>query len=311
MAAIPKPPITRHIYGIPPKVDDVGVTAMVRNRRPGATVMHSIVGTLSGTDGYFDNPDTAALTDYGIGQTNHNGSGFAQIIQWCEIDGDLMPWASGPVRVPQGDGPRFLAHFGGSAAVNDVGVSIEHDDTTLPDGRVGPLAQAPVSVYQWSASIWLQAWLHAEIFKQTSATYDWNMHHREFCGSAYKECPHPRIINYTEQYQTAVKAIMDYYQKGTPYPAGGLVVAGLRINTPPESGVAPQGGQVKEPAPEKAEAYINAKGETIVVANLSGRATKIDGYLIVDMGVSVKGADGALYDRSIKGGSFKPWIKRG
>jgi hypothetical protein len=231
---VPKPPIDNHIIGIPPKVNGVGVDRIASNRRPQATVLHSMAGTLDSCDNYFPGATVEALTDFGVGQVDYKKSGFARIIQWTDIYGKLMPWASGPVRVPEGDGPRFLQYFGGAGAVNNVGVSIEHDDTTLANGSRADIAAAPVTVYQWSASIWLQAWLHAEVFGQTAATYDWNMHHREFCGSSYKTCPRPRIYDYTDEYQTAVRQIMQHFQQGTPYPTGGIIVAGLRINLPPE-----------------------------------------------------------------------------
>ncbi len=328
MGHVPKPPITRHIIGIPPKRDGVGVERLAARRTPGASVLHSMAGTLGSCDNYFPGPDVEALTDFGIGQTNFNGSGFAQIIQWCEIDGTLMPWASGPVRVPQGDGPRFLAHFGGAAAVNNVGVSIEHDDTTNPDGSRGAVAAAPVSLYQWSASIWLQAWLHAERFKQTAATYDFNMHHREFCGDAYKRCPMPRITDHTEEYQAAVKAIMDHFQAGIPYPAGELIVAGMRINTPPGASgtgptiadtigktvVATQGGIMARYIDTPGEGVYpgtNEAGEPFVIIKPGGKMK--EGTVtanIQNVGVSGEGIDGAMYDRSVLNNAWGDYNRR-
>lgn len=315
MGHVPKPPITDHIIGIPPKVDGVGVDVAGTRRTPGASVLHSMAGTLGSCDNYFPGATVEALTDFGIGQTNFNGSGFAQIIQWCDIYGFFRPWASGPVRVPQGDGPRFLAHFGGAQAVNDVGVSIEHDDTTNPDGSRGPVAAAPVSVYQWSASLWLQAWLHAEVFGQTAATYDWNMHHREFCGDAYKRCPMPRITDHTEEYQAAVKAIMDHFQAGVPYPAGGLIVAGLRINTPPEgaAGKVPIAPVVQEGI---VASYVDKPGqgvywgtdehdEPFLVIKPGGKMKPgTVNVALEDVGLSGIGMDDAQYSISIQHGAW-------
>jgi hypothetical protein len=265
MGHVPQPPITNHIIGIPPKVNGVGVDRISTKRTPKATVLHSMGGTLSSCDGYFPGPKTEALTDFGVGQTDFNRSGFAQIIQWTDIFGYLMPWASGPVRNPEGDGPAFLAKFGGAEAVNNVGVSIEHDDTTLADGSRTDIAGAAVTLYQWSASIWLQAWLHAEVFGQTSETYAWNMWHQEFCGAAYKTCPRDRIKNYVEEYQAAVKAEMDHFQKGTPYPAGGLKVAGMRINTPPEIGVVTKEPIVVAPDPQSLDVDVPGIGKFTIV----------------------------------------------
>ncbi len=310
---VPKPPITNHIIGIPPKRDGVGVERLDSKRTPGATVLHSMAGTLGSCDNYFPGPDVEALTDFGIGQTNFNGSGFAQIIQWCEIRGTLMPWASGPVRSPQGDGPRFLAHFGGAAAVNNVGVSIEHDDTTLANGaRVAP-GEAAVTVYQWSASIWLQAYLHAEEFAQTAATYDFNMWHKEFCGSAYKECPRPRITDYVDDYQAAVKAIMRHHQEGVPYPSGGLIVAGMRINTPPSETVgkvpvipAQQEVDVAVPRVGVTEVQIIG-GQVVVVSNYGPDERDVVAATVntQDQGVAMINKHGERYGRSQQQNTFK------
>jgi hypothetical protein len=306
---VPKPPVTKHIIGIPPKVDGVGVERLGSRRTPGATVLHSMAGTLGSCDNYFPGPDVAALTDFGIGQTNFNGSGFAQIIQWTDIHGYLMPWASGPVRVPQGDGPRFLAHFGGPAAVNNVGVSIEHDDTTLPDGSRGAVAAASVSLYQWSATIWLQAYLHAEEFGQTADTYDWNMHHREFCGDAYKRCPMPRITDHTEEYQAAVKAVMRHFQEGAPYPAGGLIVAGLRVNTPPDGAAQPaQEGIVASYVDKPGQGVywgVNENQEPFMVIKPGGKMKPgTVNVALEDVGLSGIGMDDAQYSISIKHGEW-------
>ena len=48
---------------------------------PLATCLHSMVGTLWGTDGYFRNPEVQALTDFGIGQVAGD-DGLAEILQW-------------------------------------------------------------------------------------------------------------------------------------------------------------------------------------------------------------------------------------
>lgn len=310
MAHVPKPPITDHIVAVPPRVNGVGLNVNSWNRIPRGTVLHSMGGTLKGTDGYFDNPDCPALTDFGIGQVDAGG-GFAQIIQWCDFRGRIEPWASGPVRVPEGDGPRFLATWGGAEKLNEAGISIEHDDTTLADGRTVAAGGAPVTAYQWAASVWLQAWLHAEVLGQTADTFDWNMWHREFTGAAYKTCPNPRITDHVDEYQAAVKAIMRHFQEGTPYPAGGLVVNGLRLATPPEGGApSGEGEDVKEPQAGTASQYLNAKGELIAVVNFGGTATQILGVNYADIGGSVRNAAHEDWDRSLLKGTMKPWIKR-
>jgi hypothetical protein len=305
--AVPKPPITDHIITLPPRVDGVGLNVNGWNRQPGATVLHSMAGSLKGTDGYFHNPSCGALTDYGIGQTNH-GNGYAEIIQWCDIHGRIEPWASGPVMTPEGDGPRWLAHIGGAGAVNEVGVSIEHDDTTRANGQTGTPGSVAVTAYQWAASVWLQAWLHAEVFHQTASSYDWNLWHREICGSAYKTCPNPRICDYVTQYQAAVKAVMAHCQEGKPYPAGGVVINGMVIAVP--EGAATGGNEVKEPAPGTADQYLNQHGQLIAVVNFGGVSTEILGVNYADIGGSTRNKAKEEWDISLKQGVMGQWVKR-
>jgi hypothetical protein len=304
---VPRPPITDHIVTVPPRRNGVGLTVNTWDRIPRGTVLHSMGGTLRGTDGYFQQPSCPALTDFGIGQTDHGG-GFAQIIQWCDFRGRIEPWASGPVRVPEGDGPRFLATWGGAEKLNEAGISIEHDDTTLASGGTVQAGGAPVTVYQWSASCWLQAWLHAEVLGQTDATYDWNMWHREFTGAAYKTCPNPRITDFGSQYQAAVRAIMRHFQAGADYPAGGLVIDGMRINTPPE-GDGGGGDEVKVPARGTAISYLTDDGQPVSVIAWDGAAAKIDGTAYVDVGITVTNAAGERYSRSLTNGAMLPWFK--
>lgn len=303
MAHVPRPKITNHIVQLPPRQDNVGLNVNGYNRKPGATVLHSMVGTLRGTDGYFQRADCPALTDFGIGQVDVGG-GYAEIIQWCDFSGRVEPWASGPVVKPEGDGPRWLTHIGGAGSVNEVGVSIEHDDTTLANGTTGPLGAAEATAAQWSASVWLQAWLHAEIFFQTATTYDWNLHHREICGHEYKDCPRPRIYAHTDEYQTAVKAVMARYQQGTPYPAGGLFVNGLRLALPGAGAVAPP---VTDPGFPGA---LTPTGE-LVINGIS--PTPDPGHLVVVEAIEATGRNekGEHYSIKWEGHAWGPWRRVG
>jgi hypothetical protein len=299
MGHVPQPRITKHPIT---KVVGVGRDPDLQ-RAPKFTVLHSMAGTLKGTDSYFPDPKVPALTDFGIGQVDAGG-GFAEIIQWNDPFGTQIGWASGPVKVPQGDGPACLAAFGGAAGLNRYGVSIEHDDTTKADGtNSGKPGSQPVSAAQWSASCWLQAYIHAEWLGQTFATFAWNMHHLEFCGAAYKTCPNPRITDHTEEYQAAIKAIMRHFQGGAAYPAGGLVVAGLRLAAPPEATPAPVDTA-------RVRAYVNDKSEAVLEVIYGGPATAIEGINIQDAGVSWREPDGAIVDRSIQSNVFQAKRKR-
>jgi hypothetical protein len=302
MGHVPRPPIDDLILQTTRgKVPGVGFDWMNHTRVPGATVLHSMGGTLDSCINYFPLPTTRALTDFGVGQVNWQNSGFARIVQFNDILGRMEGWASGPVGPstdnpdgrPEGDGPAWLAHIGGAGAVNEVGVSIEHDDTTLADGRVGPLAAAPVTIYQWSASVWLQAWLHAEVLGQTSATYRWNMHHRDICGRAYKDCPRPRIYDHTGEYQDAVKLVMDHYQLGLPYPTTGVIVNDLRLNVP------------AAPVDRGFPRALTAAGGLV----LNGQTPPDPGILVAVEAVEATGrnAEGKHYSIKWEGGAWKKW----
>lgn len=306
MAAVPQPPMTDHLCTLPPRQDGNGLNVNTWRRRPGATILHSMGGTLKGTDGYFQSPQCPALTDYGIGQVDH-GNGHAEIIRWNDITGAVEGWASGPVLHPEGDGPRWLAHIGGAGAVNEVGVSIEHDDTTRADGSRGPVGGVAVTPFQWSATVWLQAWLHAEVFHQTSVTYDWNLWHRELCGSSYKACPNPRITDYVSEYQAAVRAVMAHFQAGQDYPAGGVIIAGHRIAVP-HQGTELRRGEVIEPKPGTAQGYINARGESIFVWNAGGTAVTVEGTDAQDVGMTVRNAQRERYGVSLVDNAQQPWV---
>ena len=67
------------------------------------------------------------------------------------------------------------------------------------------------------------------------------------------------------------------------------------------------GEDVREPAAGNFDTYLNGKGETILVINYGGQATSVEGFVIVDAGVSVKNAAGEIFDRSVKANVIEPW----
>lgn len=82
-----------------------------------ALIYHRMLGSLDGTDGFFQSwapyPHGAAccaLTDFGIG----NG----RVVQWNALNSDYAPHASGPANGVKGDAVAFLQNFGGSIGVN-------------------------------------------------------------------------------------------------------------------------------------------------------------------------------------------------
>jgi hypothetical protein len=280
---VPQPPINVRTIGIPPKVDGIGCQRLAANRTPRFTCVHSMVGTLMGTDGHFNNPGTDALTDFGIGLSDHGG-GLAQIIQWNDPFGNLLPFANGVVKNPDGDGKRVIDMFG-LGAVNRDGVSIELDDNAVPQDNQGR-PTTPVSAAQWSSLCWLLAFIHAEWLGQTADTFDWNVHHREF---ATKDCPFPRVYNHTVEYQNAVKAIMRHCQDGAPYPASGVFVAGKKLTVPVVPGPA---------------GFLRVDGTTRI------NGVDFSGTLKTLERVKVEGVNGGgqRFLRRWRNGALDPWV---
>lgn len=230
MGHVPKPPINVRIIpvgnGPAEKRLGVGVEWSNVKRSPLFSVVHAMIGTLKGTDGYFRQPTVAGLTDFGIGAANLRG-GFAEIMQWCDYRGNYVPWASGVVTGAQyGDGKRAIDKWG-IGAVNRNGVAFELED----GGSTTSVIAAPT----WASLCWALAWFHAEELGQTADTFDWNCHHREFTGgngrNGIKNCPEAHVYDFTDEYQEVVKSIMRYYQTDTKYP-GPAKINGMYIPVP-------------------------------------------------------------------------------
>jgi len=223
LARVPMPPITNAL--ILNKIPGVGIEALRMKRDPRFSVVHSMIGYLMGSESHFKLLDTQGLTDFGIGSKDYK-HGFAEIRQWCDPFGTIVPWASGPASAPFGDGLRVVQKWG-AAGVNRYGVSIETEDQgDINNPMTGP---------GWSSLCWLLAAIHDNWLNQTADTFDLNCHHNEFTGGkavGAKDCPFPRIYNHTTDYQDAVKAIMRHFNEGVPYTKDDLLVAGLKISVP-------------------------------------------------------------------------------
>lgn len=70
------------------------------------------------------------------------------------------------------------------------------------------------------------------------------------------------------------------------------------------------GAQVREPGAGETTAYINHRGETIVVSNYGGEAVRVLGVSTPDQGVAVQNAQGVIYDRSQRADQFLGWVRR-
>lgn len=192
----------------------------------GVSFAHSMVGTLAGTDAWFRRRDVASLTPWGIG-CERDGANDGKIYRWMDYTKytDVQPWSSGPWNPPgYGDGSAYVAKYG-VAGINGRGEAIELSDGGNINTRVSPK--------QWRSFIWLSAAIaHRE--GVTSTNYREKlafMQHREITGPSYKDCPFPRVYNFTNEYIAAIVALMAYFE-GRTNDLNTLVrrIAGLTID---------------------------------------------------------------------------------
>jgi len=192
----------------------------------GVSVDHSMVGYLSSTDAWFRKRDVCSLTPWGIGGSA-DGALDGKIYHWMDYYAydDVQPWSSGPWRAPgTGDGAAFVKKYGVDG-INGFGEAIELSD--------GGDINTPVSPKQWKSLIWLKA----AIAHKGGVTSDdirevlAFMHHREFCILTGKDCPFPRVYNYTNQYLDAVTALMAFFEgKTNDYDTLVHTVAGITLD---------------------------------------------------------------------------------
>ena len=215
MAVTPFPPFEKRL--LPAKIGagmDRGQT-----KRTGATVWHTMVGTLDGSDAWFRLAWVEAATHWGIGGSLDAGKD-GTIYQWVEMGSELIPWASGPWRSPgYGDGYAYFQKFG-VYGINAYADSIEFS------GQVA----TPMTLLQWQRGIWLTAAIIHDGGLGWEETL-WNMQHREFCQPNYKDCCFARIYNYTEQYQAGIIKTLQYYE-GKAMRDEFVNIAGIKVPLP-------------------------------------------------------------------------------
>ena len=86
-------------------------------RRDRGIVLHRMLGTLDGTDGYFRREARAkALTDFGIG--------LGKVYRWTTPGASVAPWASGPADGVRGNAKLFLDRY----RADPVGTSVFNRD---------------------------------------------------------------------------------------------------------------------------------------------------------------------------------------
>lgn len=217
MTKVPFPPFLDRPVS-PREGDGANQTGGIR--RTGNTFWHTMVGTLWSTDSWFRTRGSGALTPWGIGGML-DGEYDGAIIRWLDYTStDWQPWSSGPWIAPgEGDGPAYVAKFG-VFGINGLAEAIE------TSGLVG----TPVSAKQWLSLVWLTAAINHDAGR-SSDEYLWRMYHREICILTGKECPFPRITNYTRESTAAVVDLMRYYEGDTRARAE-HVIAGKKIILP-------------------------------------------------------------------------------
>lgn len=185
--------------------DDLG------KREPLGAVMHSMVGSLDGTDRWFRyNPETGrwptGLTDYGIGGAT-DGDRDGVIYRWNDPRGRRAGWANGGSDGLEGDGILWVRHMGINA-INRYLVSIERSD--------GGDITTPVSPKQFESMAHLTAyWFDQAMVPHHTfplnpnigpdpglVTHFW---HLEF---ATKACPFNPVVSLTDALQERVREIM-------------------------------------------------------------------------------------------------------
>lgn len=178
-------------------------------------VWHRMLGSLNGTDGYFRNPNVAALTDYGVGVASTDGNTYDGVIyKWNNPLGYQSGWASGQVIAPYGDGLEFVARYG-AGGVNRYQASIEisgYYDTALSEKS----RQAIAELTAYWADQYKIPWDVFPIAPQDGFSFvRW---HQEFTGPAEKQCPGSVVIAETNDLIERTRAIMKLYQEDGTQP---------------------------------------------------------------------------------------------
>lgn len=177
-------------------------------RKPVGAVMHTMVGSLWGTDAYFRS-GAPALTDYGIGGSTDGPSWDGVILRWNDPRGRRSGWANGGSDGLEGDGPLFVRTLGINAINRDL-VSIERSD--------GKDIATPLSPKQFESLCQLTAYW----FDQAHVPWDrfpvnplvgegivTHFLHKEF---ATKGCPWAAVEREVDRIQDRVRAILKVAQ---------------------------------------------------------------------------------------------------
>jgi len=174
-------------------------------------VLHRMIGTLWGTDGWFRRADVPALTDYGVGVAATDGiANDGVIIRWNNPLGFQSGWASGPISDPYGDGRAFLAKYGGDA-VNRDQVSVEisgNYDTAFSEKAKRSVA--------WLIAYWADQYhIPWDVFPiAPNDGFSFIRWHREFTIGTGKPCPGKVVMDATNDLIERARTVMKAYQTG-------------------------------------------------------------------------------------------------
>lgn len=208
---VPKPVVTVHHldYQAHPMVSYSQVPIVVEG-----VVLHRMIGTLAGTDGWFHAGHAA--TAYGVGVAATDGTANSgKIIEWIDpLNGHWYGESSGPVSSPYGDGAKFVQRFG-VGRVNPQTVALEisgNYDTPLDDA-------ARAAIVNWIA-YWADRrkipWSEfPNVPGQDRSFVHW---HQEFTIGTGKVCPGPQVMNETSALIKRVSVVLGEYQTGVPAP---------------------------------------------------------------------------------------------
>lgn len=173
--------------------------------------LHRMVGTLSGTDGYFRLPHISSYTDFGLStklSDPHLTPGT--IYLWNYPDGRRAPWASGPVSAPYGDGKAIVEKYGINA-VNRDGISLEIG------GHNEPIDDASWKEIVWFIAYWADQtkvpWTSFPINPATGISFV--IWHNEFTNGTGKQCPFMWLRDNTPRLIDDVRAMLKQYQEGS------------------------------------------------------------------------------------------------
>lgn len=210
---VPRPPIQQRILSNQEAVQGYGWDNLGK-RNPKFIVLHRMVGTLWGTDGYFRDPNVPSLTDFGLGIESVDGAANAgKILQWNDYTGYRSGWASGPVNGAYGDGLAIVNKYGINA-VNRDGISIETSGT-----------DQPLDDKSWWSLVHLCAYLIDEM-KVPYTSLPKNPHtdinvliwHNEFTNGTGKQCPFTWMRNNTNRLYLDIIEFLKPYQEQTATP---------------------------------------------------------------------------------------------